>query len=195
MSRHDDDHSTPGQRDRLHRRQVLVAGLGALALGPARATAAPAEVQAELPGARLQGRGQLRFLGLRVYEARLWVGPQSADAAAWQVPLALELEYMRALQGPKIAERSLVEMRRQGDIAPAAAERWLASMTRMFPDVNAGDRLTGFKQPGQFARFYLNGRPTGELRDPDFARMFFGIWLAPQTSEPALRQALLGQRA
>jgi hypothetical protein len=151
MSRHDDDHSTPGQRDRLHRRQVLVAGLGALVLGPARATAAPAEVQAELPGARLQGRGQLRFLGLRVYEARLWVGPQSADAAAWQVPLALELEYMRALQGPKIAERSLVEMRRQGDIAPAAAERWLASTSersaifgpcsaRMYSSSSAGSR-------------------------------------------------------
>jgi hypothetical protein len=43
--------------------------------------------------------------------------------------------------------------------------------------------------------FLLNGRPLGEVRDPDFARVFFGIWLSPRTSEPALREALLLGRA
>jgi hypothetical protein len=42
-------------------------------------------------------------------------------------------------------------------------------------------------------RFFVNGRLGGELRDTEFARFFFGIWLSPQTSEPSLRQALLGQ--
>ena len=28
--------------------------------------------------------------------------------------------------------------------------------------------------------------------DPLYARLFFGIWLAPQSSAPALRQSLLG---
>ena len=30
------------------------------------------------------------------------------------------------------------------------------------------------------------------MRDAEFARLFFGIWLSPRTSEPALREALLG---
>ncbi len=177
----------------LPRRRLLAAGV-ALALTPwrARAMAVPQEVQAELPGARLQGSGRLRFLGLRVYDARLWVGDQ-AVGADWSVPLALEIEYARALAGANIAERSLSEMRRQGALATSLAERWLADMTRIFPDVREGDRLTGFMLPGQGARFFVNGRLSGELRDAEFARSFFGIWLSPQTSEPSLRLALLGQ--
>jgi hypothetical protein len=37
--------------------------------------AVPAEVAAALPGARMQGSARLRFLGLSVYDARLWSGP------------------------------------------------------------------------------------------------------------------------
>ena len=42
-----------------------------------------------------------------------------------------------------------------------------------------------------FAQFLVNGKPTGEVRDTEFANLFFGIWLSPKTSEPKLRVALL----
>jgi hypothetical protein len=174
----------------LTRRDWLVAGAG-LALRPAVAGAAiPAEVAAALPAARLQGSGRVSFFGLRVYEARLWVGEQPV-ADDWIVPLALEIQYLRALDGEKIAERSLEEMRRQGEIAADTAQRWLQQMKQAFPDVREGDRLTGVKVPPRTARFFHNGRLRGEVHDPEFARRFFGIWLSPQTSDPTLRQALV----
>ena len=37
----------------------------------------------------------------------------------------------------------------------------------------------------------MQGRTVGEVADAEFARLFFGIWLSPRTSEPQLRQALL----
>jgi hypothetical protein len=175
------------------RRRLLAAGVGgalAVVAGPLRARDVPAEVAGALPAARLQGQARLRVFGLAVYDARLWVG-ERAVGENWEVPLALEIEYLRALVGARIAERSLEEMRRQGEIAPEAAERWLSEMARIFPDVRAGDRLTGIKVPRQLARFYANGRPCGEIRDGEFARRFFGIWLSPQTSEPALRRSLI----
>jgi hypothetical protein len=178
------------QPARFTRRQALAAGAGLAFLRPAGARPVPAEVSAELPGARLQGSGRLRFLGLRVYDARLWVG-ERAVADDRGVPLALELEYLRALEGARIAERSLEEMRRQGEIAAPTAELWLQQMMQIFPDVRERDRLTGVKLPRQSARFFLNGHLRGEVRDGEFARRFFGIWLAPQTSEPALRLALI----
>ncbi len=171
--------------------------LGAVAAGllwPAAwaEVAPPPEVALELPGARLHGRGSLRYFGLRVYDALLWVGgPLAADSTA-SAPLALELRYARRLRGPLIAERSLAEMRRQGEIHEARARRWLEAMVQLFPDVDAGDRITGVQRPGEAARFHVNGRFAGELRDPEFARRFFGIWLSPQTSEPQLRALLLG---
>ena len=97
------------------RRRLLAAAL-LLAGGAQGQAGVPSEVVAALPGARLQGAGLLRFLGLRVYDIRLWtgaiaVGADWAQAAA--TPLALEIEYARALEGAQIAERTLKEMRRQ----------------------------------------------------------------------------------
>lgn len=159
---------------------------------PAAAAALPAELATELPQARLQGSGRLRFLGLRIYDIRLWAGA-SPVAAQWAgVPLALELEYARGLQGAQIAERSLVEMRRLAEPPADSAERWLAAMKKIFPDVREGDRITGLNLPGQGARFFHNGTLRGEVLDTEFARLFFGIWLSPRTSEPALRESLLG---
>jgi hypothetical protein len=40
--------------------------------------------------------------------------------------------------------------------------------------------------------FSFNGKPIGEIKDPEFARLFFGIWLSPQTSAPEMRRELLG---
>ena len=107
-------------------------------------------------------------------------------------PLALELEYARALDGKAIAERSLKEMQGLGSIDAALAERWLQQMRHIFPDVKKGDRITGVQRPGEAARFFVNGQPRGEVRDAEFTRLFFGIWLSPRTSQPRLREALLG---
>ena len=84
-------------------------------------------------------------------------------------------------------------MRRSGDIDDEQARRWQQAMTRAFPDVVAGDRLTGLSQPDGSTRFFLNGQPTSSLVDAAFTRRFFGIWLAPTTSEPSLRRQLIGQ--
>ena len=147
---------------------------------------------AQLPGSRLQGQGLLRYLGLRVYQARLWTLPDFRPATPLEQPLVLELEYLRTLKGSAIAERSLQEMRRVGPIGEAQGQRWLTDMQRLFPDVQASDRLSGLLLPGQGARFWHNQRLLGQIDDPQFARLFFGIWLAPTTSEPQMRLSLLG---
>lgn len=179
----------------MRRRHLLLSLPALLALPAARAQApaVPAEVAAAVPGATLQGSGRLRFIGLAVYDARLWRGAAPVGADWMAAPLALELIYLRNLVGKQIAERSLKEMRRQRDLTDDEAQRWLAAMTQMFPDVKEGDRITGLVVPGLGARFAINGTVKGDVRDPEFAKLFFGIWLSEKTSEPALRRALLGQ--
>ncbi len=176
----------------MKRRSFVAAALLALAGGLHAQPAAPQELAADLPGARLLGSGTLRFLGLHIYDARLWVGAAAPGDDWAAAPLALELQYARSLSGARIAERSLKEMQRQGDFSAADGDRWLGAMKQLFPDVKEGDRITGLNLPGFGARFYVNGALKGDLRDPRFAKLFFGIWLAPQTSEPALRKRLLG---
>ncbi len=105
------------------------------------------------------------------------------------------MHYRRDFKGRDIAQRSIDEMRRVGPISETQAQAWLQAMAAVFPDVSTGDRLTGVNLPGRGAQFYANGKPTGEIADPEFARLFFGIWLSEQTSAPRLRLALLGQSA
>jgi hypothetical protein len=159
------------------------------------AAGAPRELLAEWTQAHLQGRGRLRFLGLHVYDIRLWTTEPGLPPEAWaQRPLALEIEYARAFAARAIAQRSLDEMRRAGPLPPDLAERWLRTLEQLLPDVKPGDRLTGVQRPDGVARFFHNGQWRGEVRDADFTRRFFGIWLGETSSEPALRDALLGRR-
>ncbi|MFM7026701.1 MAG: chalcone isomerase family protein [Limnohabitans sp.] len=174
----------------LHAAAPASQGVAGSPAGPS--AAAGAATHPQLPGSRLQGQATLRYWGMRVYQARLWTQPDfRADKAAEQ-PLALELRYLLDLGGSAIAERSLQEMRRAGPISAERAERWLAAMQRLFPDIKSGERLTGVLQPGQGVSFWHNDRQIGQIADAEFARLFFGIWLAPTTSEPDMRLALLG---
>ncbi|MBC7957907.1 MAG: chalcone isomerase family protein [Cytophagales bacterium] len=169
----------------LSRRSTLL-GLACLPLF------ARAQTIAELPNARLLGQGRLTYFGLNVYGARLWVTDSFKAEEFARHPMALELEYARSLVGQLIAERSLDEMKKVGDVPESKAAGWLAAMAQIFPDVNKGDRITGVYHPVDGMRFFLNGKARGEVQDPLFARLFVGIWLSPRTSEPKLRLALLG---
>ena len=152
---------------------------------------ARAELQSVLPQGRLVGQGRLKFWGLQVYDARLWAQPGFRAANFGSEPLALELNYLRSFDKLAIAERSIAEMRRAARISPQQAEAWTAALLKVIPDVQKGDRVMSLHQPGVGAAFWVNGLAAGEIRDAQFARLFFGIWLSPQTSEPALRAALL----
>ena len=145
-----------------------------------------------LAGSRLQGEATLRYWGLRVYRARLWTLPEFRPQELNKQTLLLELHYLLDLKGQAIAERSVQEMRRAPGFPETQATQWLAQMKQLFPDVKAGDRLTGLHLPGQGVRFWHNDRLLGEVPDAQFAQRFFGIWLAPSTSEADMRLALLG---
>ncbi len=172
----------------------LALPLAALAQAPF-AVALPSEASAALAGAQVAGTGRLRYFGFGIYDATLWVAPGFRADSYAQHAHALDITYLRALTGRDIAERSLTEMQRLGPMAPEQTQGWLATMTAMFPDVKAGDRLTGLHTPGVGARFWFNGQPRRAVPDPEFSRRFFGIWLSDTTSEPTMRSQLLAGTA
>jgi hypothetical protein len=168
---------------------ALTLALALLCPGLALAQAPPT---GPLSGLRQAGQGTLRFLGFEIYSAQLWVSP-GFDASDYTAqPLVLQLTYQRDFTAEAIAERSIQEMRRVGRFTPAQATRWQQALQAALPDVKAGDQLTGIYQPGAGAVFQMGGQVVGEVKDPEFSRLFFGIWLSPRTSEPALRQTLIG---
>lgn len=172
---------------------LLAFALG-LPVSAQQAAALPAEVLQAAGELSLRGQSRLRVWGVEVYDATLWAAPGLAAGAVGAGPAALELRYLRDFSARDLAQRSIQEMRRSGELAAEREQRWLEEMLRVFPDIRAGDRLLGLHRPGVGASFWFNGRFRGEVRDPEFAQRFFGIWLSPQTSQPVLRRALLGQQ-
>ena len=169
---------------------ALVAG-AASTLGIGTLAAQPAPRAAPLAGTQLAGQGTLRFLGLAIYRARLWVSPGFEPGDYTARPLALEFDYGRHASAQVIAERSIQEMRRIGSFSAQQGARWQQALQAALPDVKSGDRLVGIYRPDAGVVVELDGRTVGEVKDPAFARLFIGIWLSPQSSEPRLRQALL----
>jgi hypothetical protein len=177
---------------RLHTTSLLLALCG-LAWWPASAqTAVPEPTLREvLQNHGKLGTARLRYWGFDVYDANLHA-PAGFDIQRFEGQrFGLELNYLRNFKGTDIAERSIDEMKGLATLDPLQAQRWLAAMNALFPDVQRGDRITGVHLPGRGARFYLNDRLLGEIADDVFSRLFFGIWLSPRTSQPRMREALI----
>ena len=104
------------------------------------------------------------------------------------------MRYARSLKGGAIAQRSVEEIEALSIGTPHQRRAWGQAMEKLFPDVVEGSTLTGLHLPGVGARFFHDGKPLGTIADPEFSRAFFSIWLAPSTSAPDLRAALLGGR-
>jgi hypothetical protein len=151
----------------------------------------PAYVTTEIADAALVGSGRLTVMVWDVYDAALFA---AGGVYSEEKPFALRLSYLRKLEGRKIADKSSEEMRRQGFKDEIRLAIWHRQMRGIFPDVENGTSLTGIRRKDGSAAFYHDGKLAGVIDDPDFADRFFAIWLAADTSAPALRSALTGQK-
>lgn len=142
-----------------------------------------------LPGTKPSSSQRYQVWGFEIYDARLWTQPGFSVQKYTAHPFALELSYLRSFEGSAIAKRSLDEMRKLGRISAAQERDWLKAMTDIFPNVRQGDRLVGVHKPNEGAEFWFQQRRLGAVTDPDFAKLFFGIWLHEATPAPGIRQA------
>ncbi len=145
--------------------------------------------QRYLPSAELVGKARMEYLFWDVYDAELY-----APDGVWSKnqPFALSLQYLLELDGEDIASRSVSEMRAQGFDDEATLARWYQKMRSIFPDVDENTRITGIMDRNQHTRFYKNGALIGNIDEPLFGEWFFNIWLSEKTSEPKMRERLLG---
>jgi hypothetical protein len=178
---------------------ALLAGallLGTVPCGAAAEPSAPPlppAVTSLVPNLEAKGGGEMTFMMLAVYAAYFYCVDRAHCGWSPEQPFALQLVYHRSLVGAKIAERSVEEIAKLGYGTPDQRARWGALMKQIFPNVVSGDRIVGVNLPQSGARYYYNGKLIGEIQDREFAKAFFGIWLDPKTSEPALRKKLLGE--
>ena len=141
------------------------------------------------PGLELLGESRLRVLFWEIYDVSLYATNGVYDP---EKSFALSLTYLRGFSGSDIARRSIDEIRSQGFADETVLASWMAKLDAIFPDVVEGDQITGISQPSEGTRFFLNGALIGAITDQNLSRRFFDIWLSEKTSEPGVRESLLG---
>ncbi len=174
----------------MRKMKHIVGGLLLTCAFSASANILPDALTRDLMGLTVRGAAVMRFIGLKVYDVRLWTPMKPFTYAD---PFVVELVYDMSLKGKDIADRSVKEMRAQGFKDETKLKRWGEQMTKIFPDIKSGDTLIGLSIPGKEARFYNREKLIATVPDPEFAKAFFDIWLSEKSSEPQLRLKLLGE--
>lgn len=151
----------------------------------------PDTVQRYVPHAAAVGDGMLSVAFWDIYEARL-IAPHGKWTA--KAPYALDINYLTDIDGADIVKRTIDEMSAQGNISDAQLANWKQQLGMFFPDVKAGDHFMGVATQHGETVFYKNNVRIGNVKDKEFTRPFFAIWLGEKTSEPALRNNLLGMK-
>ena len=137
------------------------------------------------------GETRLKVMFWELYDAQLFT-----PSGAWcgGPPYQLSLTYLRQGRTEQLVKRVADAWRRQGLDHPNRAD-WLAQLTRIWPDISAGDNLVFILTATGKSGFWLNEDFLGGVDDQDFGPMFGDIWLAPDTLGPNNRARLINQQA
>jgi len=146
-------------------------------------------IEKNIPDAKTVGEGRMTYILWDVYDAKLFAPKGQFDD---QKPFALSLTYLRNIEGKKIADSSVEEIRRLGFKDEVRLATWHTQMRDIFPDVAEGVRLTGLYNENGESVFFKNGIEVGRIKDQEFGSYFFNIWFDKDTRAPDLRANLLG---
>lgn len=152
-------------------------------------SAAASSLPSYIDNPKLVGEARLEVLFWDIYDAQLIAADGNFDP---EKPFALSLTYLRDFEGKTIASRSIDEMRKQGMKDEVKLAKWFEKMQQVFPDVVEGQTLTGVVDDKQNSHFYFDDKKVSTIEDPEFTKWFFDIWLSKETSQPKMRQKLLG---
>ncbi len=166
-------------------RTTLSAALLSLALlMPGGAEALPQS--ASLSDPQLRGTATFRFLGLAMYDARLYT-PGGAPFN-WSQDFGLELTYRRNIKKKAIVESTLEEMSRQGNPLPIGPE-----LNKCFKGVSNGDKYMAISQGPDQVAFWRNGQKACTIKYPGIKRAFMSVFLGNNTRSASFTRQLKGQ--
>lgn len=178
-------------------RKLVIAWLGLLlSVGDAYAAPLPACAASHpISASKPYGSAALNKLFFHVYDAELWVDDAhraNFNPSDPQARYALHLTYHVDIDAADFLERTLEELERQPNVTPAMKKAFHEQLTLIYPDVSDGQSITAVHDPDKGMILCHQGVVRGGIKDAGMIRAFFAIWLGEHSSEPALRDRLLG---
>lgn len=153
--------------------------------------AAPTFLQAStistvLSTAQMRGEATFRYIGLPLYQARLYTN----DGAPldWSQDFGIELNYLRNLTKKDLVESTLKELDRLGHPLPVRDQ-----LSRCFDDVSKGDQYLAVSRGQDQIGFWRNGTRVCTLTHPMIKQRFMAIFVGQNTRSTAFTRKLTGE--
>lgn len=147
---------------------------------------AASPIDEALKDAQLRGSATFRYLGLPIYDAKLYT-PGGAPFS-WNEDIGLQLTYRRNIKKKVLIESTLEEMARAGRSAPVQDQ-----LETCFRAVTKGDRFQAVSDGPDAVEFWLNGQQTCTLTYPGIKRSFMSVFLGDMTRSASFTKKLKGQ--
>lgn len=130
----------------------------------------------------------------QVYVAALYQEPGAGPADALNdQPRHLEIEYLRDLSKDDFLGAAEDMLAKQHDRATIESIRTgISQINQLYRDVKKGDRYALTYRPGSGTELLFNGQPMGIIPGPEFARIYFTIWLGENHPYQKFRDRLVG---
>jgi hypothetical protein len=107
--------------------------------------------------------------------------------------LIYEINYLKDISSTDLLKRTIEQWQHIG-VEAENYHAYLPLLKQIWPDINKGDTLSLIFDK-QSSAFYYNQELIGIIDFPQFGQLFIDIWLAKNTSQPDLRNELLGKIA
>ncbi|UJF21557.1 chalcone isomerase family protein [Shewanella sp. OMA3-2] len=142
-----------------------------------------------LPPLILVGEAELDVLWFDVYLAKLYSLDGTYQPESF--PIKLAIQYHRDISAAELIEATIEQWQANG-LTESQINRIKPHLALSWPDVNNNDTLSFIIHNDKQAEFLFNDKPFYQLDDAEFSAAFIGIWLSETTTEPKLRQQLIG---
>ena len=157
----------------------------------------PAAAFGSLSGLEKHGTGEFRYLGfIKVYEAELYVQTPAAaeEILDGKTSRCLKLQYSVALKADDFRKSAIKILSRQH--SPETLERVKSEIERLhnaYREVGEGDSYSlCYDAENQTTTLSLNQQELVSIASPEFAEIYFGIWLGEnEPLDEELRKQLL----
>ena len=138
------------------------------------------------------GESTFSLLFWDLYKSKLMTTTGDYPISIENEKLIFHIEYLADIKSQDLIERTIEQWQHIG-LKESEYLKYVKTLESIWPNIVEGDSLALLMQT-QKSVFYYNDEYLATIEDPNFGQIFIDIWLSKSTSQPSLREELLGEQ-
>ena len=137
----------------------------------------------------LIGEANYTYLFWNIYDAQLYSPTKTFNKHSF----ALLLRYNKEIKKESLVKETIDDMKKQKKLSKVKIDKWTKIFSDIYKATKIGNRFLAIKTAEDKSFFYFNGKKIYESSNKEFLKLFFDIWIRPDSKNPSFTKKLLGQ--